>query len=146
MYEILLTILMANSAPNAIPAPALAKEIMTVAAKNGTSPVLIAQIIMTESNGNPNAFNAASKDHGLMQINERTAKAMKLTSTCLYNWKCNLAAGAKIVSKLKRPCAYNVGNAGSQKATRAKKCLYYEEKLAKVLLNVTDKTIIAKED
>lgn len=133
MFNTILILLLANSAPNAVPAKPLAIQIIRTAAAYGINAETLTRILLTESKGVATAENKRTGDYGIMQINHRTAASYKLSQECLKNWKCNLAAGAAILkdmqkSKHYRTCAYNVGT--SHIGTRMKSCLTYETKLA----------------
>lgn len=137
MLELVTALLLMHSAPKAVPAEKLAPEILKVSAEYGMDPVLITQIILVESAGVPSAKNDVTHDYGLMQINLKTAKALKVPETCLWNWKCNLKVGVGLLAMLKkrsdfRACQYNLGPRGS-KLDRRKKCLQYEKKLDKIV-------------
>lgn len=78
-------------------------------------PVLITRLVLLESRGLSQARNKKTDDRGLLQINKHTASAYKLNSDCLYDMRCNLRAGIKILKDMKRssrfrPCSYNLGN------------------------------------
>lgn len=124
----LIIFITAHAAPNAVPPAQLATAILAEATAQGVRPKLVAKVMLQESRGVATAYNKASKDYGLMQINERTAKALRLSKACLANWKCNLKAGVSILAKAKRPCHYNVGATGALKYPGL--CLKYETKLA----------------
>ncbi len=132
MESVILALLIAHSAPNAIPAPVLAKEIALVSKEYKIDALTLARIVLQESKGNPLAYNATSSDHGLVQINQRTAIGFNTTVRCLYNWRCNLRLGAKLIASQKknpryRPCMYNVGVSGASKNIKA--CVRYEQQL-----------------
>lgn len=133
MIEVITALLVTYSAPNAIPAQELAPAIMKAAVKHRVSAILLTRIILIESKGVPTAFNSDTIDHGLLQINERTRIAYGLTQKCLSDWRCNLDAGAKILSDMlamedSRPCVYNVGPRGRFKKYETA-CLRYESRL-----------------
>ncbi len=131
MNALILSLLMANSAPGAIPAKQLTQAIAQVANKYHQDPILITQIIIIESSAKADAYNPITQDFGVMQINIKTAAAMHLDTACLLDWKCNLDKGVKILSKLNRVCRYNVGT-GPLVGKRFKNCLTYESKLASI--------------
>jgi soluble lytic murein transglycosylase-like protein len=138
MNSIVMALLLMNPNPHAVPAYLLGPAIVKIGKVYHISPVLLTQIILVESAGDPMAHNSNSDDHGLMQINRQTAAMYHISYDCLYNWKCNLQHGAYIVSKLRRPCAYNLGNNGSKNKTKIKLCLTYERKLDKIILKLTE--------
>lgn len=132
--EIVLALIVAHSAPNAVPAQKLAPAIVYAAERHNVEPELLARIIMVESNGNPKAVNATSDDHGLTQINARTAEAYNISPWCLKTWQCNLHYSAKILADMKkmrgfRPCMYNAGPKGRLERFKTV-CEKYETKLA----------------
>lgn len=129
MNALIMSLLLANSAPGAVPAKQLTPVILKIAKKYNQDALLIAQIILLESRGRSNAYNSATQDYGIMQINIKTAASMHLDTACLFNWKCNLDAGVKILSKMNRVCRYNVGT-GNLIGKRLRSCLTYESKLA----------------
>lgn len=126
--EVLTTLIMAHAAPGAVHPKELATAILQESSAQGIDARLVARIMLQESRGKANAYNKHSKDRGIMQINEKTAKAAKISSECLQNWRCNLRQGVKLLAKTNRPCAYNLGNAGSKKWPKS--CIKYEMKLA----------------
>jgi hypothetical protein len=97
-------------------------------------PILVTKVLIVESHGNTDAYNAKTHDHGLMQLNDRTLLQHNISLQCAYNWWCNLEQGIKLLSKAKRPCAYNLGNRGSQDKSKTKQCLRYEKKLSNIKL------------
>ena len=125
----ILALLIANSAPGAVPPHALAAEILLVAQEYDVEAETVARIIIVESRGLERAYNKHTKDYGLMQLNANTMQLYGISMHCAMNWKCNLHTGALILSHTKRVCQYNVGT-GSLKGTRLKNCLRYERKLA----------------
>lgn len=138
MLNIVTALLVAHSAPNAVPAKELAPAIYQAAAKYGVDPVLLTKIVLVESLGVPGAYNAKTADHGLVQINEATRKAYGISLACVRNWRCNLLSASRILADMlkmdrSRPCMYNVGPRGRlpQYATA---CLRYEKKLDMVSL------------
>lgn len=107
----------------------LANEIIVVSERYNVDPELVTRIIIVESRANPKAYNSASQDTGLMQIN----KVHQVPQVCLNDWRCNLAKGVALLAHMKRsknfrPCHYNTGAAGSRKYP--KQCLQYETKIA----------------
>jgi len=130
--DTLLALFLTFNSPKAVPAKALAEHVEKVSKNANIDPVLLAQIIIVESKGVPYAYNKRSKDHGIMQINNATARSMGLSRKCLYSWKCNVEAGALILSSLKRngklqACHYNTGPKGHIKKPTA--CKKYQSKL-----------------
>ena len=127
-------ILVGNLAPKAIPASVLAPAIIKAAQNHDVDPKLLARIVIVESKGLPTAFNAETGDHGLVQINSKTAALYNISSSCLNNWRCNLDAAALILSDLMqmknaRACLYNLGPKG-RFVKYAAACNRYESKLA----------------
>lgn len=127
MLEVVTSMLMSFGAPSQVPVPELAAEIIRVAKIERLAPEVLAAVVLAESRGVESAYNATTLDHGLMQINEKTARSLGLTRSCLYSWRCNLTNGAKLLAK-GRLCQYNVGT-GSLSGTRLKNCLKYEERV-----------------
>lgn len=130
---------MTYSHDGAVPSHELATAIVSESARWNVDPILVTSIIVVESGGRPGAFNAKSRDYGLMQINHKTATAMGINTECLMNWQCNLKSGIKIVTMLQKhksfePCMYNTGAAGS-KRNNGKNCLHYQQKLDKIMLH-----------
>lgn len=135
MTNYILALLIAYSSPKAVPAQDLANEIIQVASIYKVDPVLLTQMVLIESKGEASAYNKVSMDHGLVQINQKTAVARGLPQSCLYNWKCNLRFAANLISEQSkkanwRPCIYNVGRVGMKRYPKA--CLRYETKLASI--------------
>ncbi len=127
-------ILVGNLAPGAVPAPILAPAIINAAAKHDVDAKLLARIVVVESRGLASAVNRKTDDHGLVQINAKTASLYGISSSCLKDWKCNLDAAALILSDLSqlsnfRACTYNVGPKGRFLKYR-EACERYETKLA----------------
>lgn len=113
----------------------LALSIYKVSRKHNINQRLLTQIMLVESRGNVKAYNRKTKDHGLMQVNDATAKAYGFSRIKLYEADYALNAGATVLADLKkykgyRPCMYNLGPR-VLKGERLKKCLLYEKKLAK---------------
>lgn len=129
MYEIVLSLLVSHSAPGAVPANELVTAIIEVADIYDLDPVLITQIILTESRGRANAVNSRTQDYGLMQINIKTAEAYNVPIRDLLQWRKNLTLGAKVLATFDRTCRYNVGTARLHGA-RLDRCIRYEQKLA----------------
>lgn len=94
-------------------------------------PVLITRLVLLESHGLRHAYNKKTLDSGAMQINKHTAKAYGLHSKCLYDIRCNIKAGIRILKDMQkwknyRVCSFNVGrNIDAKK----EKCYAYERKL-----------------
>lgn len=131
MLKTIIALLVAHSAPGAINAKYLAPAILKEAKYFNEDPILIAQIIIIESKGRSDAFNAKTLDYGIMQINLKTAAAMHLDTACLLDWRCNLRAGVQILSKMDMACRYNVGT-GYLKGKKLENCLKYADKLATI--------------
>lgn len=96
------------------------------------NPILVAKIIIIESNGDIHAYNSKSHDYGLMQINESTAEEYKVPADCLLDLECHVHHGVYILAALTdrrnfRPCMWNVGPAGV--VAHYKACVQYERKL-----------------
>jgi soluble lytic murein transglycosylase-like protein len=135
IHNIVLTMLVTYSAPGSVPAKELATEIQKASTYYKLDPTLLTKIVLQESRGIASAHNAKSHDHGLMQINQKTAVGLGITPKCLYNWKCNLNAGAAILAQYKKlkgfkPCHYNTGPSGATK-NGGKKCMAYAKALSK---------------
>lgn len=133
MLTLITSLLMANAAPNAIPASELAPAIIYTAARHGVNPVLVTQIILVESRGIQSAYNAKTEDHGLMQINEKTRIAYNLSTWCVKQWQCNLNSATRILADMLkmrggRACMFNVGPRGRLPQYETA-CLRYESKL-----------------
>lgn len=137
MEMLIMMLLIKHSAPGAVPAKQLAIEIQRVSDRFEVDSLIVTKIVLTESGGREGAYNARTHDYGIMQINERTAASYGFTKACLRNWRCNLRAGAKILSDIDswskdgRVCRYNVGS-GVLKQDKLQKCLHYELKLANI--------------
>ncbi len=120
-------------AHGAVPVRQLAALISRLAKKYDIDQNLISKVLLQESRGLEYAYNAKSDDHGIMQINGKTADSRHISMSCLYDWKCNLEQGVRIISDLQlkkdfRICLYNVGPHGAAK--HMDKCINYERKLA----------------
>ena len=94
-------------------------------------PVLITRLVLLESRGLSQAKNKRTGDHGLLQINKNTAMAYNLNSKCLYDMRCNLKAGIRILKDMQkwknyRVCCFNVGRRLDDKK---KACESYIKKL-----------------
>jgi hypothetical protein len=127
-------ILVGNLAPGALPPSILAPAIIEAANKHDVDAHLLARIVVVESGGRPDAFNAVTGDHGLVQINAKTAALYGIKPSCLKDWKCNLDASAQILGDLMRikgarHCLYNLGPKGRFEKYRTA-CERYETKLA----------------
>ena len=128
MLNTILTILIAAHVQNPQP---LARSIMIVSASENVDPILLTQITIAESRGNPQAINFKTGDYGLLQLHLEAHPEIGIV--CAMVLQCNLKEGAKIVKKLQahddfRPCMYNTGYTGARKHPKA--CLRYEERLA----------------
>lgn len=124
MINAILSMLIAAHAPNPEP---LAYSIMNVAIREDVDPILMTQVVIAESNGNPQAINTRTGDYGLMQIHLDAHPQIGLL--CAMSIDCNLTAGAKIIKTLDRICQYNIGKKSMTEA-RLKKCLKYERRLS----------------
>lgn len=136
MLAFITSLLLANSSPNAVSAKVLAPAIIQVAKARGVDPVLLTRIILVESRGVASAVNLATDDHGLLQINESTRVRYGFSNQCLKNWRCNLDAGALILSDLlaikgSRTCTFNLGPKG-RFLKYQEACLRYERKIASI--------------
>jgi len=95
------------------------------AAKYGVDPNLLRAIAKHESGMRPTAISGintnGTKDYGLMQINERTAKAMKVAIDDLLNPRVSIDTAGKLLRAMKSELgqyynpftlisAYNVGS------------------------------------
>lgn len=127
MFNTILTILIAAHVHNPQP---LAYAIIKVSNTESVDPILMTQIIVAESNGNPKAINYKTGDYGLMQIHLDAHPEVGLV--CAMVLECNLKAGAKIVKTLNRACEYNMGKR-EMTEKRLKKCLQYEERLSTIV-------------
>ncbi len=121
-------------AKDAVKAPQLAPAILELAQHYDVDAELVMKIIIVESRGRSGAYNARTKDTGLMQINKSTAWLYGFSDACLKNWICNLEAGIIILSDMQRfksyrPCTYNVGPRWHLKKTA---CNKYENKLTSI--------------
>lgn len=116
----------------AVPAPALAREIEKVVLETDLDPLDLARLVLVESRGRPKAYNPLSGDHGILQINTRTAIFYSIPVRCLYDWRCNLRRGALLYAKGHRACQYNLGLYRKLEGRWLEKCLAYEEKLDSV--------------
>lgn len=118
-----------HRAVDAVPTPQLAAEILALSYKHNVDPRLLAAMVLQESRGREKAYNPKSGDHGIAQINTRTAIQLKLSVQCLYNWRCNLRAAAALFAK-NRPCLYNLGENRVLTGKFITLCHAYEQKLA----------------
>lgn len=128
IYEKILALLIVHSAPNAVPPHELATAILQESIAQNVDSLIVTRIVLQESRGVPSAHNKTTRDIGITQINEKTAQGANISHACLQNWRCNLRQGVKLLAKANRPCAYNLGNAGSKKWPKS--CIKYELKLA----------------
>lgn len=124
-----------HASKNAVNLSELSAAIQKVSKKYDLNQMDLVRIVLHESRAEAFATNEASSDHGLMQINSATAMDLGISMECLYNWGCNLEAGARILSNLQnakdfRICMYNVGRGGVLR--KSKTCALYEAKLAKL--------------
>lgn len=119
--------------------------------KAGVSYPVCEAVIEQESNWNPEATNVGNRngttDHGLMQINSRTAKEYGLSIRDLYDPKINVLAGLKKLQECKQRAA--VALSKSKTAPRKRdyfhrvfKCYNGSDKYAhEVLARLEDKLI-----
>lgn len=117
----------------------LPAEILRASKQYGVDPLLVTRIMAVESKFNQHAHNKATNDYGLMQINGGTAILLGISKQCLHNWRCNLYAGALILSRFDKYfgaketnwyCRYNVGTAKLVKVN--KNCTKYVNKLVSI--------------
>lgn len=120
-------ILQKQKSTKAVPSKELAPAIQRLSIKYQVDPEVVAAIVMVESRGNPTAYNKASNDAGLMQINVHTAKKYRFDTSKLFNWNFNLEYGIIILSDMRgRPiCTYNIGYRKLPKA-----CAIYNKRIA----------------
>lgn len=125
-------ILKKKASPKAVPPKQLAPAILRASTKYRLDYKLLTAIILVESRGVSLAYNSKTKDHGLGQINETTARAMGVSRACLYNWECNLDAAARVLSGFKphEYFRYNCGTGSLQNAKLLNVCLRYERLVA----------------
>lgn len=138
--QVIVAMLVAHAAPNAVPAAQLAPAIIYAAERHSVDPVLLTQILLVESRGNAGAFNSATQDHGIMQINERTRVAYGISKWCAAQWRCNINSATRILADMwrmqgARPCVYNLGPRGRFSRYEAA-CLKYEKKLDMMIAEV----------
>lgn len=133
-YFLVLVQFQVFSAAGAIPADVLAYHTTHIAEAFGVEPQLAAAVILAESGGRAGAINSRTHDYGLMQINERQATQLRINKKCLMEWRCNMVYGIQHLSKLKRPCQYNVGQYRHISGRFVAICEAYEAKLAKFVL------------
>ena len=134
MLDVIISLLVTHTAPNALPATTLAPAIIEVSRKYNVDPILVTQIILQESKGVPTDYNPVSHDFGLMQINRTTAISLGISPKCLIDWRCNLDKGVAMIGQLARfsgfrACHYNTGRKGANRAPAA--CTKYENALAR---------------
>ena len=121
-----------HSAPDAVPARELAPVIVSLAHFYKIEPKTLTSIVLQESKGREQAYNAKTFDHGLGQLNRRTAKQYGLNHTCLYNWRCNITVTAKLLSLTKGElCRYNVGRYRIIEGRWVQRCAAYNARVAK---------------
>jgi soluble lytic murein transglycosylase-like protein len=78
-----------------------------VAQQYNLDPELFSAIVEQESSWNVSAYNAATADYGLTQINEYNVKALNLDrERLLTDPRYNLEAGAKILSYFQKRYAH----------------------------------------
>lgn len=121
-----------KAAPNAVPAQELAPAILRASLKYGLDYHLLTAVILVESRGVSTAYNKRSHDHGLGQINAKTAGKLGLSMACLYDWRCNLDAMARILSEINdgQICRYNVGTGSLKYEKLFNNCKRYEQRIA----------------
>lgn len=113
------------------PVQQLAPKLLRGWHKHGIRPELMMRILAVESKFDLNAYNAATDDYGLVQLNARTARAMGVTTECQLAWPCLLEAGYAVAAySLKRGniCFYNTGP-GPLRGKRKFNCNRYLTKL-----------------
>jgi soluble lytic murein transglycosylase-like protein len=103
--------------------------VLEVASKYKLDPLLLKAIVVVESSGKLDAYNAKTRDYGLMQINSTTAAGMGLNKDCLMrNARYSLEAGAKVLTYMRDRfaskesrwlCRYNVGTGVISKYSEA---------------------------
>jgi hypothetical protein len=120
-----------HSQPGAVPADALARNIIMLSRSMHMNATEVAQVMLTESGGRAYAVNKRSHDYGLMQINYRTAARLAVPGACLLDWHCNLVVGMRIMKRLNPICRYNVGT-GVLNGDTLHNCRAYSAKLAKL--------------
>ena len=121
--------LVRHQAVGAVPAAQLAPAIVRLSHSYHVDSHVVTAVLLQESRGRADAYNAVSRDYGIMQINHKTANSLGIGPACLNTWQCNLAYGVLILSKLSRTCQYNVG-LRALSGNALQKCLSYEQKLA----------------
>lgn len=135
--NLILSLLIANSAPGAVSPHALAAEILLVAAEYHVDAETLTRIVILESGGREKAFNKKTQDYGIIQANIKTIHAYGSSVPCAMQWTCGLRLGARILhdmqkyAKSDRTCHYNVGPK-SLSGARLRNCLKYEQKLASI--------------
>lgn len=123
--------LVRNHADKGVNVKLLAPAIYRLSRQYNVSQSLVTKIIIQESRGRADAYNHASKDCGVAQLNAKTIRLYKLDVQHMCNpanWRLNLAVGVKILAKAKRPCEFNQG----PKIRNQPLCLKYERSLAAI--------------
>ena len=119
-----------HSAPDAVSAHELAPVIISLSHFYGIPSKLLTSVLLQESKGREKAYNRVTKDTGILQVNIRKAQDLRLSQECLLSWRCNLAAGAKILARTKnQPCGYNLGENRIIAGKFVELCEDYESKL-----------------
>lgn len=134
----LMTTYNAYKALGAAPAYKVIPEILKASKAYNVSAVLILKILLVESAGKAAAVNKKTADHGIMQINHRTAKYLNLSKVCVLDISCSINAAVAYLKTMQlrknyRHCMYNVGPNGLKRG-KIKACLSYERKLANIKL------------
>lgn len=118
---------------------ALMLLIEPLATKYGVDPLLVARIVEVESSRQVAAYNPATRDIGLMQVNETTAASMGLDyQRLLVDAQYNLESGIRVLAYMQRRfksrepmswvCRYNVGT-GQLVGRRLHNCIQYLKKI-----------------
>lgn len=136
ILNVITAMLTGHLAPGAVPPKVLAPAIIEAARAHNVDPKLIARIVIIESRGKADAYNAKTGDYGLMQLNKATILAYGISETCVKNWRCNLIKGTKVLADMlsmkgARSCVYNLGPKGRFKKYETA-CVRYETKLASI--------------
>lgn len=87
---------------------------------------LVRAMVMVESGGCKHIYNRKTKDYGCLQVNKVHLKGRKDMQR-FSDYRFSIPEGVAIVSKLKRPCQYNLGKLGARKNPLT--CAKYERKL-----------------
>lgn len=132
----LMTTYNAYKASGAAPAYKVIPEILKASKAYNVSSVLILKILLVESAGKAMAVNKRTADHGIMQINHRTAVYLNLSKVCVLDISCSINAAVAYLKTIQlrknyRHCMYNIGPNGLKRG-KIKACLSYERKLANI--------------